>query len=153
MDRGLLSAVLGREPARGHAARLDGWRLAFNKGGEGEDGGAVTANLVEEAGCCVYGVVYGVADEDMTRLDEFEGAPEHYRRVTFSVRTEGRRAPQAVLAYLGQPGWVVEERHPESSYLESLLRGAVDHGLPSDYVEWLGALACGEARVGYRVPG
>lgn len=149
MDKDVLSGVLGREPALGHPARADGWRLTFNKGGEGENGAGVTANLIEEAGSCVYGVVYGVPQRSMKRLDEFEGVPEHYRRATLWVCPEGRRARQAVVAYLGQPTWIVAAGRPAADYLESLLRGALAQGLPADYVEWLGALGRGETGDGY----
>ncbi|MEE8551402.1 MAG: gamma-glutamylcyclotransferase, partial [Gemmatimonadota bacterium] len=67
----------------------------------------------------------------------------HYRRTTLWVEPLGRQARQAALVYLGQPKWTVEEGRPEPGYLQLLVRGATYHGLPADYVEWLGgSLGC-----------
>ncbi len=145
MDRDLLGGVLGLQLADGYAARADGWQLAFNKGGEGESGDEVTASLVEQKDCCVYGVVYSVPKEALAALDDFEGVPEHYRRDTLWVQPEGRQAHQAVLTYLGQPRWEVPERDPEPGYLDALLRAAAAHRLPERYIDWLRSLAGGKA--------
>jgi cation transport regulator ChaC len=150
MDPDFLAGLLGAELAPGWPARLNDWRLSFNKGGEGEDGDEVTANLVESEGCRTLGVVYRLPREHLARLDEFEAVPEHYRREMLWVEPLGRRARQAALVYVAQPTWLVEERAPAESYLERLIRGAAMHRLPPPYREWLQALGYGEAGDCYR---
>ena len=150
MDPGFFAGLLGIELQPGWPGRLDGWLLSFNKGGEGEDGAQVTANLMEREGCCTLGVVYRLPHECLARLDEFEAVPEHYRREMLWVEPLGRRARQAALVYISQPAWIVEETAPAKSYLDRLLRGARMHRLPRSYLAWLQALAQGQARDCYR---
>jgi cation transport regulator ChaC len=150
MDRGFLSDLLNLELEAGWPARLDGWRLAFNKGGDGASGIAVVANIVEEAGCSVYGVVYRLPVEALRALDDFERAPEHYRRATVWVEPLGRRARQAALVYIGQPRWLVRPGSPDPGYLEILLGGARQHALPERYSDWVQALATGETAQPFR---
>jgi gamma-glutamylcyclotransferase (GGCT)/AIG2-like uncharacterized protein YtfP len=144
MDREFLSEVLSFELRPGYVARADGWRLAFNKGGEGE-GDSVCVNLMPADDCCVYGVIFSVPNKSLPALDEFEGVPEHYRRETLWVQPEGRHGRQAALAYVAQPEWVVEEGVLDPDYLQTLLRGAADHGLPDIYIDWVADLARGAA--------
>ncbi len=152
MDPDLLSEVVGCRVPPGWAARLDGWRLAFNKGGEGERGTEVVANLVADARCTVFGVVYRLPIRTLAPLDEFEGAPEHYRRETVWVRPLRRRARQAAVTYVAQPRWTVPARRPTAAYLERLLRGAARHRLPDPYVAWLRELAEGKTDECYTAP-
>jgi hypothetical protein len=150
MDPDLLSSIVGLPVPPGWAARLDGWRLAFNKGGEGECGGEVVANLVADPRCCAFGVVYRLPRRALALLDTFEAAPEHYRRETVWVELLGRRARQAALTYVAQPRWLVPGGRPGPGYLEHLLRGAARHRLPSPYLDWLRDLAEGRADDCYR---
>ncbi len=150
MDPDFLADLLGAELQPGWPARLDDWRLAFNKGGEGEDGDEVTANLVENEGCCTLGVVYRLPRERLAGLDEFEAVPEHYRREMLWVEPLGRCARQAALVYFAQPAWIVAERLPAQSYFGHLIRGAAFHRLPPSYLEWLQALAGGRVGDCYR---
>lgn len=145
MDRATLGSALGREPGAAHVGWLDGWRLVFNKGGEGESAAEVVANLMEQPGCATYGVVYRVSREALRALDEFEGVPEHYRRATLWAQPRGRRARQAVLVYLARDRWIVPVASPPPQYLARLLTGAERHGLPDAYRDWLRALAGGRA--------
>jgi cation transport regulator ChaC len=150
MDPDFLAGLTGAGLYPGSPARLDGWRLSFNKGGEGEGGDQVTANLVEDEGCRTLGVVYRLPREHVAKLDAFEAVPEHYRREMLWVEPLTRRARQAALIYVAQPAWIVEPRAPAESYLERLLRGAAIHRLPTSYLDWLQALARGEAEDCYR---
>ncbi|NIN73263.1 MAG: gamma-glutamylcyclotransferase [Gemmatimonadetes bacterium] len=146
MDPGFLSEQVGLSLARGWPARVDGWRLAFNKGGEEEDGHLVVANMVPDEGCHTLGVVYRLSQEALTRLDTFEDVPLHYRRANLWVEPLSHQARQAAVAYVAQPKWVVEQGQPDKTYLNLLLRGARMHGLPLEYLNWVHATAFGTAR-------
>ncbi len=150
MDPDFLAGVLSIELDPGWAAHLDGWRLIFNKGGEEEWGHTVVANVIEEAGCSTYGVVYRLPREVLPALDAFEQAPEHYRRANVWVEPLGRHARQAALTYLGQPRWLVAQGSPDPAYLELLLQGARRHGLPEAYIDWLRGSAAGAVGGCYR---
>jgi cation transport regulator ChaC len=151
MDAAFLAGMLGIELPPAWPARLDGWRLAFNKGGDGESGDEVVANLVEDETCCAYGVVYRVPREALKTLDAFEQAPEHYRRETVWVAPLGRQARQAAMTYIAQSEFTVADAKPARGYLDLLVRGAKLHGLPEAYVDWLWALAEGSVSGGFRL--
>ena len=142
----VLAEIVGIGLPPGWVARLDDWRLAFNKGGEGALGEGVVANLVPEEGCRTYGVVYRLPHEALASLDAFERAPKHYRRETLWIEPVGRCARQAALGYVGQENWIVAAGRPDAGYFNSVIRGAVLNGLPVAYIEWLKALARGEPR-------
>lgn len=63
--------------------RIPGWALAF-AGHSGWWGGAV-ATLEPSPKAQVEGVIYSVTDEDLARLDRFEGAPAVYAPKTVLV--------------------------------------------------------------------
>jgi cation transport regulator ChaC len=144
MDPGFLADRIGLRLESGWPARVDGWRLAFNKGGEGEHGHGVVANLVADEHCHTLGVVYRLPQEVLPALDAFEEVPDHYRRETLWVEPLGRHAVQAAVAYLAQPRWIVEQGQPDRAYLNRLFRGARIHGLPLEYLNWVHATAFGE---------
>jgi gamma-glutamylcyclotransferase (GGCT)/AIG2-like uncharacterized protein YtfP len=146
MDPGFLADLVGCQLGSGWPARADGWRLAFNKGGEGDDGRSVVANLVPDEGGHTLGVVYRLPREALSALDAFEDVPLHYRREVLWVEPLGRRARQAAIAYMAQPRWIVEAARPEPTYLNLVLRGARLHGLPLQYLNWLHRTAFGPAR-------
>lgn len=147
MDAALLRRILGQSLADGWTARLDGWRVAFNKR---EADGTAVANLVPQEGCRTYGVVYRLPWECLPALDEFEGFPEHYRHETVWVEPTGLRAGQAALAYVAEEEWVDGEGRPEGGYLEHILSGAEAHSLPDSYVRWLKERARGEGAACFR---
>ncbi len=146
MDPGFLAEVIGLPLAGGWPARADGWRLAFNKGGEGDDGRSVVANLVPDKRSRAFGVVYRLPQEALSALDAFEEVPVHYRREVLWVEPLSWHARQAAVAYLGQHDWFVEEGRPEEAYLNLLFRGARIHRLPLEYLNWVHATAFGAAR-------
>ncbi len=149
MDPGFLASVVGVTLEPGWPARLPGWRLAFNKGGEGDSGEDMVANIEEAPACCTLGVVYRLPQQALSALDDFEGVPVHYQRASVWLEPLGRRARQAALAYRAQPRWIVKDGSPNPRYLELLVRGARQHGLSEDYVAWLEGRAKGEGEKCY----
>jgi len=84
------------------------------------------------AGNTVHGVLWRVDDHDLAMLDSAEGVPVRYRRERLTVQT----VTGAALA------WVyidhrVEPGQPRPGYLERVIDGAVHHGLPSRWVDFL----------------
>ncbi len=141
MDASHLAGVVGIELAPGWPARLDGWRLAFN---HRDEDGSIVASIVPAPNCLTCGVVYRLPREALSVLDDYEGAPDDYRRETLWVEPLGRVARQAALVYVGQDSCRVDDGRPEERYLNLLTGGAEAHGLPADYVGWLGVRARGE---------
>ncbi|WP_204801910.1 poly-gamma-glutamate hydrolase family protein [Mycobacterium riyadhense] len=84
------------------------------------------------AGSQVHGVLWQVSDRDLATLDGAEGVPLRYRRDRLTVHTDGGPAPAWVyIDHRVTPG------PPRPGYLPRIIDGAVHHGLPQRWVEFL----------------
>jgi cation transport regulator ChaC len=114
--------------------RLCHWALCFDK--HGRDGTA-KANIQSNAGQVVWGVVYRIAPEFRDPLDEAEGLGTDY--TMRNVRVEvGDGSVQDVYTYTAlrrKPGLSVERW-----YLEHMVAGIVEHGLPASWLQHVNAL-------------
>jgi cation transport regulator ChaC len=112
-------------------ARLDGYRIAFNK--RGSDGTG-KANIVRDADRTVWGVVYRCSPAALDQMDTHEGvASGHYVRTWVRVRVDAGDEVDAV-TYIAGDSFVEASLAPSREYLEAILHGARHHGLPDDYV-------------------
>ena len=102
------------------------------------------AGLEEKPGAEVWGVVYRLHDADLAALDRREGydpaKPAHvnrYNRRTVCVLMDG--GMQECLTYFAreEPGHHV----PSTDYMQAILTGAEENGLPADYVAALRMIA------------
>ncbi len=110
------------------SARIDDFRIAFNKPGRDGTG---KANLVHEPGARAWGVAWSVTSQALEILDRYEGG---YERVVRSIRVEGAGLVEAAV-YL----WTrrTPEITPTSGYLGHLIEGAREHALPDAWQEHL----------------
>ncbi len=108
--------------------RLENYEMVFNKKSRG---GSATANIRPAPGKTVYGVLYKIPDAALRSLDRFEGVPVHYRRIEVSATdSAGRKvAAQAYIATRVEKGL-----RPAAHYLQVILDGAGEHGLPAEYI-------------------
>jgi len=95
------------------------------------------AGLAETPGAEVWGVVYRLHDGDLTALDRREGydpaKPHHvnrYNRQTIRVLMDGRTVECLTYFARTEPG----EHVPSADYLATMIEGAVENGLPEEYV-------------------
>ncbi len=84
------------------------------------------------AGSLVHGVVWDVSDRDLATLDSAEGVPVRYRRDRMTVHTEA--GPSQVWVYIDHR---IEPGPPRPGYLERIIDGASQHGLPDRWIEFL----------------
>jgi len=108
--------------------QLENYELVFDKKARG---GSATANIHPAPGKTVYGVLYKIPDAAFRNLDRFEGVPEHYRRTEVSV-TDGAGKKVAAQAYIATK--VEKGLRPAAHYLQTILDGAGEHGLPAEYI-------------------
>jgi hypothetical protein len=120
--------VGGAEPLG--AAQLAGFRLCLDK--RGRDGSG-KANLREDAGQVVWGVLYRFEAGEWPRLDAFE--PE-YERVGVSVV----RAGAVHAAHTYRSASLTADPVPFAWYKRLLVEGARAHGLPDAWIRQLEAL-------------
>ena len=90
------------------------------------------ATVERFAGNQVHGVVWDLTDRDVAILDSAEGVPVRYRRDTLTVHTLD--GPADAWVYIDHR---VEPGVPRPGYLERIIDGAVHHGLPHRWIEFL----------------
>jgi gamma-glutamylcyclotransferase len=145
MHRGTFAERRRMKPLATRIARLDDYRLRFNIPiGPGERG---VANVEPAAGSRVWGVLYLVAPEEFDRLDHTEAVHLGvYCRTPVEVVADGEER-LAAFTYCSMR--IAEGRKPSLRYMQLLLEGAREHGLPPDYVRLLESF---ELAVDERVP-
>ena len=91
------------------------------------------ADIVEDDDAVVWGVLYDVAQRELSGLDKKEGVKKgYYQHIKVKV-FDSFGAPILALIYS-----VVDKQStipPSESYLDLLLRGAKHWGLPDEYVQ------------------
>jgi gamma-glutamylcyclotransferase len=127
---------IGQGDDRPRVARLPDHRLVFNM--QGEDG-QVYAN-VEPLGEGVIGVIYRCSPAALDKLDAYECG---YERQRILVTDEGGITLEAV-AYIARADRIASAGTPSAEYLERIVRGARQHGLPETYIREIAVNArCG----------
>ncbi|MET0899520.1 MAG: poly-gamma-glutamate hydrolase family protein [Mycobacterium sp.] len=90
------------------------------------------ATIEPFTGSRVHGVLWDVSDHDLATLDSAEGVPVRYRRDRLTVHTAA--GPTSAWVYVDHR---VEPGAPRPGYLERIIDGALHHGLPERWVEFL----------------
>jgi len=111
-------------------ARLEGFRLVFNKISSGSSNEGY-ANIVKDPDGAVEGILYEINDSDISKLDKYEGYPEHYRKIKVTVMLDNGQAVSAV-TYVANPDKIRDGLKPSKEYLNHLL-AAKDFFSPEYY--------------------
>lgn len=128
----------GLEVVRAEAARLPGFRLAFDKHAA-EHEGAGHACITVAAGQSVEGVLYSLAGPaEILKMDRFERAPIYYGREVIYVATAAGSV--AAWTYFANTAVLRPGLKPHRSYLAHLLAG--QSYLSADYYARLAAWPC-----------
>jgi gamma-glutamylcyclotransferase len=127
-----------RQGAEGpRRARLANYRLIFNM--QAEDG-RVFANI-ESPGTGVLGVIYCCSAKTLQMLDRFE---QGYERRQVQVELEDGSELTA-FTYIAAAAPRKNLPGPSAEYLQKILRGARQHGLPEAYIREIEAAALRES--------
>lgn len=119
------------------AARLDGYRLAFNVHSRSWGGGA--ANAVPAIGGHLWGVLWDIGEAELKGLDSFRG-DEHMQQV-FEVEVQGPEGPvKATTFAIDSPERFVA---PTERYLTMLRAVAQRQGLPEEALSEIDTAAAG----------
>ncbi|UCO96591.1 gamma-glutamylcyclotransferase [Metapseudomonas lalkuanensis] len=103
------------------AGRLEGYALCFDKRAHDRPGRSY-ANIRYQRDGVVEGVLYRLAHEDeIWKMDPFEGTPIFYSRERMPVMTA--QGVQPAWVYVANPAMREEGLWPTRSYLEHLLAG------------------------------
>lgn len=130
-------------------ARFPGHSLGFFGYSNVWDGALETA--IPNPGHDLWGVVYELSFMDGQRLDAWQdarldGGGNYFHYPAQVVDTEGKR--HTVLLYKKDVLGPVQK--PSREYLELIVQGAVERGLPEDYIESMRGMESKQA--GYPVP-
>ena len=120
------------------AARLTGYRLAFNVASRAWGGGA--ANAVPDPRASMWGVLWDISDDDTTGLDSFRGDDEIAHGVV-DVTVEGPRGslPAKTLVVTTDGGFI----RPNERYVAMLRANAERQGLPEEALQAIDEAAAG----------
>ena len=119
-------------------ARLNGYKLDFTKMSTIRGGGV--ADIVESDDDCVYGILYTIIDDDLAKLDRFEGFPRMYNRQTVSCfkyddlldynPLKGTNIDALVYTVVNKSATTIP---PSMEYLKIILDAAFSHMFPTKY--------------------
>ncbi len=106
---------------------LNGYTLKFNKWSRDGSG---KANIVPDESGKVWGVLYGMNEEQLAILDRYEYG---YSRKLMTVETKAGK--KKAVAYIADEA--PNEKSPYDWYLNFLVRGAEENHIPDDELERL----------------
>ena len=117
-------------------ARADGWRLVLDKPPL-VPMGCSFANIIADPTSYLYGVAYEIDQDGFAHLELTEGVPiGNYQRVEITV-SPLRRASEPLLTYTLVSERLDPQLLPSERYLGCLINGALEHGLPADWIAHL----------------
>jgi hypothetical protein len=112
-------------------ARLPDFRLEFDRFSRTWNGGVVDAQSAP--GTDIWGVVYEVPRECWKELDRRASAPTERQRIGVRVEMDGKLVSAETYKVVHPEEWTP----PTRRYLDMVVTGARQHGLPADYVTFL----------------
>lgn len=112
-------------------------RLCWRKNDRGQSG-KCDIDFTGSQEDLVYGVIYHMTPDERRLLDQIEGDGFGYERRDVQVRSTAGEILDAFTYYALD---IDHRQQPFHWYKEHVLRGALEHGFPPDYVEFIRATA------------
>lgn len=124
----------GVSPATSVKGELRGWRLRFNiVHFFRHEGGVANIERSDHRDDRVLGVVHLCDDDVLAVLDQAEAYRHGYDRIEVGIATAD--ADVRAFTYVGTQEFVDDRCLPSQRYLNILVKGAIDAGLDSSYVD------------------
>ena len=118
-------------------ARVPGWRLVLDKPPLIPLNRAF-ANIVADPATEVLGVIYEVSLDDLDHIELTEGVRiGNYDRVEVTAWPLSRADAAPLAAFSLTSAKRDASLRPSRSYMDLLIAGAIEHGLPDPYIEHL----------------
>jgi gamma-glutamylcyclotransferase len=83
------------------------WQLCFNKRSYTNRVNGF-ANIEPSWESKVYGVIYDISEDDIIKLDKYEGYPRHYQKTTLSVY--GTNQTYECITYIANRKWTTSDK-------------------------------------------
>lgn len=109
---------------------LKNYKLVYD--GYGPHRHGAVANIVPHTGETVWGGLFELSQNDLNRLDKFEGYPDVYSRKEASVENDKNDIIEKVFIYYKKPEAI---GNPSQGYQYIIVKGAEECGLPKDYID------------------
>lgn len=106
------------------------YRFAFNKFSTDDQSGKGNISMTENDQDVVWGVLFEINDNEIPRLDRAEGG---YHRIQVTCHVE-EDIPLIIETYVANANRINNSLHPFDWYKEFVIRGAIENGLPQEYV-------------------
>tara|TARA_Y100000034_G_scaffold136916_1_gene217085 strand:+ start:12759 stop:13193 length:435 start_codon:yes stop_codon:yes gene_type:complete len=110
---------------------LKGYRIGFSAFSNTWGGGV--ADVVQEEGSEVWGVVYSITGKDLKRLDRYEGFPNYYGRFEGKILLGRRKVIAFVYEVVNKEDFV----EPSDEYRRVMIDAVRKFGFPEGYLEGL----------------
>jgi hypothetical protein len=137
MQSATLRGRRGVEYQRALPGRALGWRLVLDKPSLFGIVGSY-ANIIEDPQSHAYGVLFEISEEDLAHIELTEGVLiNNYRRVVVAVEIVGGEAPELVEAFSLSSDNRDPSSLPTNRYVNLLIEGAQEHGLPAEHIDYL----------------
>jgi len=109
-------------------AFLLGYKLIFE--GYSINWKGPVSNVVESSDDIVWGGIFKINEDDLAALDCYEGYPKSYNRRQVALEDDEGKEFRAILYYRVSRG----SGEPSRDYLNKIIEGARDCGLPEEYI-------------------
>lgn len=99
---------------------LKNYKLVFNK--KAKSGDFTFANVESSENDFVEGALYEFPNNEIEKLDKYEGFPEHYYKTTITIIDTDGNSNDAII-YIAQENKIVNGFYPKKEYLNHILKG------------------------------
>jgi gamma-glutamylcyclotransferase (GGCT)/AIG2-like uncharacterized protein YtfP len=110
-------------------ACLEDFRYFYDKHPDSKTG--AKANIAPCAGHKVWGALFEINGNHLASMDHHEGYPKLYQREVVAVKDDEGQSYEAWV-YFRKPQ---KPAKPSEQYLEIVKQGAIDSGLPEEYIK------------------
>jgi gamma-glutamylcyclotransferase len=110
-------------------AYLENWKYFYDQHPESKVG--AKANIFQSRGDVVWGALFEINGNHLESMDHHEGYPKQYQREIVTIRDDDGQSYEAWV-YFRKPQ---TPGRPSPEYLEIVRQGALDSGLPEDYLK------------------
>ena len=127
-----------RVPSAKHIsiAQLQNHKLKFHKKSK-YGSGKCDIELTNNPNDIVFGVLFEMLESEKSKLDEIEGLGEGYKKKLVSIIDSNGKSVIAETYYATE---IDSSLKPYHWYKEHVLRGAREHNLPTEYIEFIEAI-------------
>lgn len=115
-------------------AFLPGYRLAFTKHSITRQGDAAT--ITPDANSMVWGYTYRLTDADKDRVQQREGGYDELQITVYLAEEEGESTRLRAFTYIARTA-CPKQCGPPKDYLDLIINGATERGLPQEYQDGL----------------